>query len=278
MKRERILDRLRKATETVSSLEVPHLPDFPMIDHPEKTFQEALEAVQGVILNGSTPEALASAFDQILAESGAKEICWENADLLDVYGIPYNRSGEAVGSSGRSELACFSMNGEQGSFPGNGESTISPAGDESNNPSTDGEPTNSFVGGEPDGTVFCTFHPEMRFQTPMSVFRRPSNRESLSLVEISVSEALWAIAETGSIFESTGPGKGRILPILVPTHVVLLKRSRILPTQGDFFQIPELGKSGSAQIVMTGPSRTADIEKVLTLGVHGPRQLYVILV
>ncbi len=93
-----------------------------------------------------------------------------------------------------------------------------------------------------------------------------------------MSEALWAIAETGSIFESTGPGKSRVSPILTPVHVVILKRSRILATQGDFFQLPDLGKTGSAQIIMTGPSRTADIEKVLTLGAHGPKQLYVILV
>lgn len=120
-------------------------------------------------------------------------------------------------------------------------------------------------------------HVQGKFSAPLKIDVQPCNRSSLADIPLSVSEGLWAIAETGSVFESTGPGKSRILPILAPVHVVLLRRSRILATQGDFFQLPELGKTGSTQIVMTGPSRTADIEKVLALGVHGPKKLFVIL-
>jgi L-lactate utilization protein LutC len=131
---------------------------------------------------------------------------------------------------------------------------------------------------EDTNTMICSHHPKSQFSTPMRVDIQATDRNSLSEVAISVSEGLWAIAETGSVLESTGPGKSRILPILAPVHIILLKQSRILPTQADFFQLPELGKSGSAQIIMTGPSRTADIEKVLALGVHGPEKLFVILV
>lgn len=104
------------------------------------------------------------------------------------------------------------------------------------------------------------------------------NREELANIEISVSEALAGIAETGSIVESTSAGGSRIMPLIAPVHVALLPADRLYSTQMEFFSTFTPGRQGSAQIVMSGASRTADIEKTLIVGVHGPKKLYVILI
>lgn len=225
MKRDRILERLKKAAGNGQPVELPSFPDFPRVTDPIQTFKERLESVQGTLLPGSTQEERITAFEEVLTGTNSTSICWENADLFENYRLEYCWIREPVKQS-----------------------------------------------------PVCSFHPRSKFTLPLKIDLQPRDRQSLSEIEVSVSEGLWAIAETGSILESTGPGKSRILPILAPNHVIILKKSRILGTQGDFFQIPDLGRNSSAQVIMTGPSRTADIEKVLALGVHGPKKLFVILV
>jgi L-lactate dehydrogenase complex protein LldG len=63
-----------------------------------------------------------------------------------------------------------------------------------------------------------------------------------------------------------------------PVHIAILRASRIYATLADVLAMLQSGKELSPAITfITGPSRTADIELTLTIGVHGPQELYVII-
>jgi L-lactate dehydrogenase complex protein LldG len=117
---------------------------------------------------------------------------------------------------------------------------------------------------------------------PEVPFEDPDRTESLGpLADLTVglTGAHAAIAESGSIVLASGPGRGRLASLLTPLHIAILRRDRILRTLEDVFsQRPELPTMGSNCVIITGPSRTADIEMTLSRGVHGPREIHVIIV
>jgi L-lactate dehydrogenase complex protein LldG len=117
---------------------------------------------------------------------------------------------------------------------------------------------------------------------PEVPFEDPDRAESLgAIAELSVglTGAHAAIAESGSIVLASGPGRGRLASLLTPFHIAVLRRDRIVRTLEDLFtQRPELPTLGSNCVIVTGPSRTADIEMTLSRGVHGPREIHVIIV
>jgi L-lactate utilization protein LutC len=121
-------------------------------------------------------------------------------------------------------------------------------------------------------------HAESRVAFPLELSGAEYTRNSIADVRISVGNAVYGVAETGTIVETVASGWGRVLPILSPCHVSLLSKEDLLMNQAELFTTLDLRSGGSARLLMTGPSRTADIEKTLILGVHGPRTLYVILV
>jgi L-lactate dehydrogenase complex protein LldG len=88
----------------------------------------------------------------------------------------------------------------------------------------------------------------------------------------------FAVAETGSIGLNAGPGKTREASLIARTHVALVDPSRILPGLPEAFQrIRGLVPSAAHLNLITGPSRTADIEMTLTRGVHGPKHLVLLV-
>jgi L-lactate utilization protein LutC len=95
--------------------------------------------------------------------------------------------------------------------------------------------------------------------------------------EVGVSRAAYGLADTGSVVILSGPDEPRARSLLPPVHVSVLAVESLLPGLPELFA--ELGSDlpGSVAIV-TGPSRSADIEQVLALGVHGPGEVHVILV
>ncbi len=84
------------------------------------------------------------------------------------------------------------------------------------------------------------------------------------------------VAQTGSVIVSTVSAGGRALSVLPPTHLVIARREQIIP---DLVTAMALLRKRydkhwpSALSVITGPSRTADIEKILVMGAHGPKRL-----
>ena len=93
-----------------------------------------------------------------------------------------------------------------------------------------------------------------------------------------------AIAESGTMLVVSGPGRGRLASLLAPMHIALLPADRIVRTLPDAFDLLQgrfgagLFRDRSNLALITGPSRTADIELSLTLGVHGPRDIHAVVI
>jgi len=91
--------------------------------------------------------------------------------------------------------------------------------------------------------------------------------------------ALGGLADTGTLALLSGPNRPRLASLLPPVHIAIVSKSAVYPTMAAFFAAhPQAVEQASNLVFITGPSRTADIEQALTLGVHGPRELYVVLV
>ena len=96
-----------------------------------------------------------------------------------------------------------------------------------------------------------------------------------------LSTAELAIAETGSVLLAENALEARVVGMLTLTHFVLVRKETLFPMLEDAGKLlVELKKSGSDQrhyiSLVTGPSRTADIERTLTIGVQGPKAFCVI--
>jgi L-lactate dehydrogenase complex protein LldG len=97
--------------------------------------------------------------------------------------------------------------------------------------------------------------------------------------DIGLTTARWAVAETGSLILAGGPGKGRTVTLLPPTHVAVVPVERILSTvSGAIEKCAEAGRLPANVCFHTGPSRSGDIEMSLTIGMHGPGDVRVVLV
>jgi L-lactate dehydrogenase complex protein LldG len=91
-----------------------------------------------------------------------------------------------------------------------------------------------------------------------------------------VSRALYGLADTGSVVLAASPEEPRARSLLPDVHVTLLDEDRILPGLDELFSA--LGDDlPSALAIVTGPSRSADIEQKLAVGVHGPGEVHVVL-
>ena len=98
-------------------------------------------------------------------------------------------------------------------------------------------------------------------------------------VGFTLCEAL--IARNGSIMLSNANMAGRRLSIYPPVHIVVAYTSQLVLDLKDGFKLikDKYGKNIPSMITtITGPSRTADIEKTLVLGAHGPKELLVFLI
>ena len=96
---------------------------------------------------------------------------------------------------------------------------------------------------------------------------------------IGVSHADALIARTGSILLHTLSAGGRRLSVLPPTHVVIAESNQLVSSLDDAFKILKVTQTNwSYATVISGPSRTADIEKQLVLGAHGPKRLVVFVI
>jgi L-lactate dehydrogenase complex protein LldG len=105
-------------------------------------------------------------------------------------------------------------------------------------------------------------------------------KESLfSTVDAGITTCLGGIAETGGLILCPSPEEPRLLSLVPPIHIVLLDPANIWDTLWQ--AVRELGWARSIPpnaLVVSGPSKTADIEQTLAYGVHGPKRLVVVLV
>jgi len=109
-------------------------------------------------------------------------------------------------------------------------------------------------------------------------------RQSFIDADIGISGANVAIADSGTLVIVSNEGNGRLVTTLPPVHIALLGVEKIVPSLEDATAILQvLPRSGTGQKItsyvsfITGPSRSADIELTLTVGVHGPKELHIVL-
>jgi L-lactate dehydrogenase complex protein LldG len=108
--------------------------------------------------------------------------------------------------------------------------------------------------------------------------RGSSPRAEQAAADMGVTGCHGAIAETGSLAVLSGPGCSRSVSLLPPVHLAVVRPADFCFTMAEFFA-REAGRIGEAAgcTFITGPSRTADIELTLTLGVHGPGEVIVVV-
>ena len=96
-------------------------------------------------------------------------------------------------------------------------------------------------------------------------------------VKAGITGAVAAIAETGSLLITSGRGRPLTASLLPEIHIAIIRSSQIVQSLEDVFS-QDTVPDASAAVLISGPSRTADIEMTLTIGVHGPRELIVYIV
>ncbi|GIK27203.1 MAG: LUD domain-containing protein [Anaerolineae bacterium] len=104
-----------------------------------------------------------------------------------------------------------------------------------------------------------------------------------SSVRVGLTGVEAALAGTGSLVVSSGPGKPRSASLLPPVHIAVVRTEQIMPdVEAWFAQMADAGLSHFRQsanhVFITGGSRTADIAQELILGAHGPVEVHVVLV
>lgn len=101
------------------------------------------------------------------------------------------------------------------------------------------------------------------------------------VVDVGITDVEAAVAETGSIIISSGPNLSRGSYLAPPVHIALIRTSQILADLIDYFDGSNLETSQpnrSATVLISGPSKTADIEGILITGVHGPGEVHVVII
>ena len=124
-------------------------------------------------------------------------------------------------------------------------------------------------------------HPELRAipWAERPLLRLHEGRAEASDV-VSLQHAFAGIAETGTLMLPSAPQRPTTLNLLADTEIVLLRASRLVGAYEEAWDMlrAELGEMPRNVMLVTGPSRSADIEQTLELGAHGPRRLHVVLV
>ena len=104
----------------------------------------------------------------------------------------------------------------------------------------------------------------------------------MASADLGITGVDYAIAETGTCVIIPAAGASRLVSLLPPVHIALVERGQVLPSLDELFTFRRRdfvnGELGSYMNLITGPSRTADIEYKLVTGVHGPGEVHMVLI
>jgi L-lactate dehydrogenase complex protein LldG len=99
-----------------------------------------------------------------------------------------------------------------------------------------------------------------------------ANKHDMALCDLGITEADYLLPETGTLVLRSSSLKPRAVSLLPRIHLAIVRPEML---RADMHQVFADAKDGHYLLFITGPSRTADIELTVTLGVHGPKNLYV---
>jgi len=129
--------------------------------------------------------------------------------------------------------------------------------------------------------VFCNDTKLVELLTSENIVFFNSAEKDFLKLKVGITQCEFLISRLGSVMVSSKQPSGRRLNVFPEIHIVLAYASQLVPDLQDAFKkIKEKYPTGIPSLisVITGPSRTADIEKTLVMGAHGPRELYVFLI
>ena len=112
---------------------------------------------------------------------------------------------------------------------------------------------------------------------------RESLRQEIIDSDMGITGVDYAVAETGSAIVIPRKGLSRLVSLVPPVHVALVRAQDVVESLDDLFTLRRLefhrngGEMGSYLNFITGPSRTADIEMTIVVGVHGPKVVHMVL-
>lgn len=104
-------------------------------------------------------------------------------------------------------------------------------------------------------------------------------RQACADADVGITSADYALADTGTLVMMSGAEESRLVSLLPPAHIAVVPVSRLLENLDELLiRVPTPADGTSSMVLITGPSRTADIEQILVRGVHGPGEITVVLV
>jgi L-lactate dehydrogenase complex protein LldG len=104
-------------------------------------------------------------------------------------------------------------------------------------------------------------------------------RELAANAACGITGADYALADTGTLVMLASPQEARLISLLPPVHIAIVQHERLLTGLDELLSIlPHPAEQTSSMVLITGSSRTADIEQILVRGVHGPGEIHVVVV
>ncbi len=104
-------------------------------------------------------------------------------------------------------------------------------------------------------------------------------REACASAGCGITSADYVLADTGTLVMLASPQEARLISLLPPAHIAVVASARILTSLDELLSLlPRPAEQTSSMVLITGPSRTADIEQILVRGVHGPGEIHVVVV
>jgi len=111
------------------------------------------------------------------------------------------------------------------------------------------------------------------------ITERRQLQERCAAVRVGITSADYALADTGSLVLLSSAHEARLISLLPREHIAVVPLERMLTGLDELFAVlPAPAERTSSMVLITGPSRTADIEQILVRGAHGPGQVLAILV
>jgi L-lactate dehydrogenase complex protein LldG len=106
-----------------------------------------------------------------------------------------------------------------------------------------------------------------------------SHRNACAECTVGITGAAYGLADTGSLVMLANSEEARLFSLLPPVHIAIIEERQILTGLDELLtNLPLPADVTSSMVLITGPSRTADIEQILVRGVHGPGELHVVIV